>query len=333
MAATLASSMKVYDPRTQGAYRERNAQVIEAFNAASSDTIKLSSASAPANYDIEAFFRRETQAALIARRDTTSLSAQTDTNVTQDEKVAVKLNRKIKPYSVTADAMRKIGQSVKPGDNPEDAVMFALGGAVADTVAEEKLNTALAAYVAAIGAQAAAVSDQSAVASGVTSSKLNTALYKRGDRAVDIKAWIMHSSKYAQLIDNQLSTNATGIASVVLTGGTPLSFNRPILVTDSPSLVLDTTTDLYYTLGLTEDAIEIEDTEEELIVGQWVTGLENLVMRMQGEYAYNLGLMGFTWDVTNGGANPSSGALTTATNWDMCVQSSKSLGGVMLITQ
>lgn len=330
MAITTRTNLKVYDPRTQGAYRERNAQVIEVFNGASQNTIKLSTVSKAGDFDIEAFFRRET--AIVARRDPTSLAAQTDANVTQDERVGVKVNRKIVPFTITADALRKIEQSVSASDDPEDAVMFALGGAVSDAVMQDKINTAIGAHVAALSTQADMINDTSASAGGVTTSKLNTTLFKRGDRSADIKAFVMHSAKFAELVDQQISTNATGVASVVMAGGNPLTFNRPVLVTDSPSLIVTGAPNKYWTLGLTDAAIEVEDTEEELIVGQWVTGLENLAMRMQGEYAYNLNLSGFSY-VMASGANPTNAALNTGANWSMVVQSAKNIGGVGLLTQ
>ncbi|MGH9339528.1 MAG: major capsid protein, partial [Acidobacteriota bacterium] len=59
----------------------------------------------------------------------------------------------------------------------------------------------------------------------------------------------------------------------------------------------------------------------------------NLVMRIQGEYAYNLRLRGFAWDVTNGGANPTDSALGTSTNWDKAATADKSLAGIRIKTQ
>ena len=55
-------------------------------------------------------------------------------------------------------------------------------------------------------------------------------------------------------------------------------------------------------------------------------------MRYQGEYAYNMKVKGFTWDVTNGGANPTAAAVATATNWDKTVADDKNIGGVQLVT-
>jgi hypothetical protein len=79
-------------------------------------------------------------------------------------------------------------------------------------------------------------------------------------------------------------------------------------------------------------AVEVENSEEQDIVVQDVTGLENLVVRFQGEYAYNLGVKGFKYDVTNGGANPNATAVALGTNWDTNLGSVKDRAGVCLMT-
>jgi hypothetical protein len=79
----------------------------------------------------------------------------------------------------------------------------------------------------------------------------------------------------------------------------------------------------YFTLGSGRQRGDVENSEEQEIVVQDVTGLENLVVRFQGEYAYNVGLKGFQWDVTNGGANPTSTNVGLGTNWDTILSSSQ----------
>ena len=106
-------------------------------------------------------------------------------------------------------------------------------------------------------------------------------------------------------------------------------------MTDSTSLIAQLNSpDLndYYTLGLVAGGVEVENSEEQEIMVQDVTGLENLVVRYQGEYAYNLGVKGFKWDVANGAANPSTSTLGTGTNWDTVFSSLKDRAGVCGMT-
>jgi hypothetical protein len=88
----------------------------------------------------------------------------------------------------------------------------------------------------------------------------------------------------------------------------------------------------YYTLGLTTDAVIAENSEEQEVVVQDVTGLENLAVRIQGEYAYNLTVGGFKWDVNNGHANPDDTALALGTNWDTAYSDVKNRAGVCIMT-
>jgi hypothetical protein len=86
-------------------------------------------------------------------------------------------------------------------------------------------------------------------------------------------------------------------------------------------------------LGLTEDACTISESEERNIVSELVTGKENLIMRIQGEYAFNVNVKGCAWDLTNGGTNPSATALATSSNWDQVVSDVKSLGGIRILVK
>ena len=46
-----------------------------------------------------------------------------------------------------------------------------------------------------------------------------------------------------------------------------------------------------------------------------ITGGQNLAMRIQGEYAYNIKIKGCRWNIGAGGANPTDAALATSANW------------------
>ena len=114
--------------------------------------------------------------------------------------------------------------------------------------------------------------------------------------------------------------------------GTPVTLGRPVLVTDSPQLHGATSpTDPVRVLGLRRDAITVAESELEDMVVADVTGGGQLAVRVQGEFSFTLGVLGFTWDIANGGANPLDAALGTAGNWDKVLTSNKSLAGVMMI--
>ena len=86
------------------------------------------------------------------------------------------------------------------------------------------------------------------------------------------------------------------------------------------------------TLGLVENATVIEESEEPTVHTDVVSGKDNLVLRLQSEYAYNLGVKGTAWDVANGGVNPDDTALGMASNWDSVMDDVKDLAGVRIET-
>lgn len=331
MAIGLQSDMKIYDPRTQAGYRERLAQIIEIFNANSSGCIQLDTVTKAGNYDIRGFFAR--MSGLVTRRDLTSTSAATAIKPTQSEQVGVKLYRSIGPVDVARGALISAGISVG-----EDGAAFALGEWGAEAAAAEKVDTALAALGSAIravssGALLNDISGGSGGAELMSGDALATGLSKRGDMATEVACWVMHSKPFFNLMRGQIASTTAGIGDVVLATASPISLNRPILVTDSASLVVTGSPTKYVTLGLTPGALKVEDTEEEYIVNDVVTGLAQIVHRIQGEYAYNLEMKGFTWDVANGGANPTANAVATATNWDKVYSQDKALAGVAILSQ
>jgi hypothetical protein len=304
MSAGLASNFKVYNEYVNGRINELLAQMGDIFNNASNGALRLTTQSRKGDYDYTSLFSNI--GGLAARRDTTSVGAQTDTAMTQDEHVKVKLNRKIIPVAQTRDAFRKIFGNFSPTEFSD-----ILAEQAANAMQIEMCDTALLAVRAALKQQAASY---------------NT------DR---VKVWVMHSKPYFDLVSSQINANITQVSNFNVATGTPITLNRPVIVTDSASLIGNLNSpdvNNYFTLGLTDGAVEVENSEEQDIVVQDVTGLENLVVRFQGEYAYNLGVKGFKYDVANGGANPNATAVALGTNWDTNLSSVKDRAGVCLMT-
>lgn len=327
MAIGKASDVKIY----QNYLRTRIAEILsqngDALGAASNGAIRLTTASKRGDYEYASFWQNIS--GLVTRRDNTSTAGVTDLPITQDEMVSVKLSRKIGPAAMTRDAYRKM-----TGSYSETEFTGIMAQMAANGMQLEMLNSALAALRAALKQQSTSYLTESSLGS-ISTNTLVSGLAKMGDQASRIKAWVMHSKPYYDLVKNQIAANINGVSNFNVAQGTPLSLGRPIIVTDSASLILNLTSpDLnnYITLGLVEDAAVVENTETEEVVIQDVTGLETLVVRYQGEYAYNLGLKGFKYDVQNGGANPTSAVLATGTNWDTAFSDVKERSGVAIMT-
>lgn len=324
MAIGKASDFVVYQAEFLGAMNEILMQAGDAFNAAGAGTIQLINNFHRGDYRKESFFQMIS--GLVSRRDTTSVSAATDLAVTQDDIARVKINRKIGPVAQTLDAWRKISS-----DPSEMSVI--VGAQTAKAVLLDKLNTVIRAGAAAIRGTNVTLDVTGETTKTVTHTALIRTLALFGDNASAIRAWVMHSKIFFDLLKQAVADNVTNIADGVIRVGNVPAIGKPIIITDSADLVVAGTPDTYYTLGLTEGALTSEDSEEQSVESQLVTGLENLVMRIQGEYAFTIGVKGYTWDTTSGGVNPLDAAVATGTNWDLVAADIKATAGVRLLTQ
>lgn len=319
MAIGKASDFKIYNDYFYSGVVEVLSQNVNGFNAASLNTIVLKSQKLKGDYAYNSYFNR--LSSLVSRRDITSVSAQTDTALTQDEIVSVKLNRKYNTVGQTADAWRKVAE------NPQE-MSFILGQICAADKLQEMINQALTCLRVAGANQSNLYADvTSETTATMTATNLLTGLKKMGDKMGNIKMLVMHSKVYSDLMAQAISDKVYNEAGVVVYGGVPGTFGRPVFVTDCTGLVDGTN---YYTLGIVEGGAVITESESEPILFERVSGLENIVYRFQGEYAYNLELKGYKWDVSNGGNNPADATLQTASNWDLSVTSYKNAAGIVI---
>lgn len=327
MATTTSSDVKIYQPQMQGAFIETIQQNVDAFNQASNGALVFRTRELKGQYEQEAFFDEVSN---IARRDpsadSTAISA---TKLTQDEFVGVKLNRRNGPYEWNISAAKLGGF---------DPVRFsiAVGEQTAKATPQDMVDRALGALEAKLDGVAALEHD--ATDGEIALTDLNTGLSKFGDAASRIVLWVMHSKQFFDLVDGQLSATtsvySSDIFGATLYEGMPVSLGRPILVTDSESLISNTDVSTgspnYSCLGLTRSAMEIDLTEPPLAVAEGpITGADNLFIRWQAEYSYNLKMRGCAY-ATGSGANPTNATVATAGSWDTKVASNKLLPGVII---
>jgi hypothetical protein len=324
----------IYPELVHGGMVETLVQNTAAFNGQSRNTIRLVTQRRLGDYAQESFWGLIDS--LVSRRDPDSTSGATGLVVPKDEHISVKVNRKIGPIDQTFDSFRKVQQQ---GAGNLQVLSFLLGEQIAKAVQVDQLEAGLRSLVAALSGQTAVYEQTNGTSPGgiITTNKLVDTLARFGDAADRIDLWVMHSKVYYDLVKNQISANIDGVSNFNVAQATPVTLNRPVLITDSESLKIFggspvTAVTGYHTLGLSMNACVLEDSEEEMMYSDVITGNENIIARLQGEFAYNIGLKGFKWDVTNGGVNPANAALATSTNWDPVMNSSKDFAGVILST-
>jgi hypothetical protein len=326
MSVIQASDMKIYEAQFASAMTERIAQNVADINSGMNGTVIMRSSTLPANYEYNSFFTFN--GSLVTRQDITATAAVTPTEITQAENIAVKLHRKHVTWA-QEKAAKMAGVSF-------DSIIGSLGEQVADGVIADKLNSALAAVRAAIVTAGSSVLNDitAATVKTVSISGLLDTLRKFGDRHASIAAWVMHSEQYFDLGLASLDDDVTNIADGIVRRVDIPGLGRPIFVTDSASLIKAADTpDSYFVLGLAKGAIDINESEgfsSRLID---VPTLEMMTVESRAEYAYNLSVKGYQWDVNAGAANPDASALATGTNWDKIATSYKDTAGVALQCQ
>jgi arsenate reductase-like glutaredoxin family protein len=332
MATGKASDFKIYNDQFFGGLIEQLAQNLSPLGSVG---IRMRAKMIKGDYELQSLIKK--LSGIISRRDTTSVAAATDLAVTMDESISVKLNRKIGPVAQTLDAWKKAALPFEADWDASGMKGFSryLGSMIAGDVQADMLNNALVACRVFLENANSGSNLHTIAANGtMTTAALVTGLSKMGDQANRVKAWVMHSKVYFDTLNYQINpaNNGSDQAFQAIQLASPATLNRPVYVTDSSSLLVAGTPDLYRTIGLVDGGIDLTNSEEQTVITDLVTGLENIVARLQGEFAYNLGIMGAKWDITNGGANPSSGTLSTATNWDQYCTSMKDSAGVVIVS-
>lgn len=322
MAASTKSNMKVYEEQFWGGFVDTIRQESDAFNAASAGAITMVRRNVKGDFEQESFVQRIP--GLVSRRDVTAVTDAAVLGMTQEEFKRVKLNRKIGPVENTKDSWKKVA----PDSDAMEAMMQAYGVQAAKAMQVDMVDSALIAVEAALDGQAAVEFDRSA--GTIRTEDMVDGLAKMGDAANMVVLWVMHSKPYYDLLKDQLADAVYRANNVMIVEGRPATLNRPVLVIDSPALLEAASPDLYVTLGLKVGATDVIESEDRELLVEEVGGKENIIIRIQGEYAFNVGVMGFKWGST---VNPTDAQLGNASNWTKVVASHKGLAGVAIKSQ
>jgi len=323
MAGTM-TDFKVYPREFFGGLQESLTQNLQLFNGASNGAVNLVPRDIRGEFERESFMKK--LSSNIAHRDPTADTSVSDSKMEQGELVGVKVNRRIGPNAMTIDSWKKI-------DSDPQRFSFYYGQQTAEDVMEDYVNTAILVGRTTIEQQSANLVYD---ATGEADPKLRHEYLIRGmsnfgDRSRRIGVWVMHSVPFFNLLENAVLEKVTNVADVAIYGGGPGTFDRPVIVTDSDALVDDSNPSnlKYYTLGLSDDAVEIAQSEDEAIWDEQVLGYENLKLRIQGEYAFNARAKGFAY---TGSANPNDAALGNTSNWGFQMTSVKDSPGIAILT-
>jgi len=314
------SQMQVFNEYIMPATMETLDQMLVAFNAASRGAIVLSPDGFTGDFLQESFF--QTLAAAQRRVDRYAANgAAPITDLTELKNTSVKVAGGFGPVRYEPSQMTWLQKPTAEG-------IEVASRNFAEALLQDQLNTAIAALVAAIGNQAAAVNDVSATG-GINYQALNGAHAKFGDSSGLILANVMTGEVYHKLIGQNLANAQQlfqyGAVTVVDILG------KVVVVTDAPALYATGTPNLQKVLGLVAGAATVSDGGDLITNIDTVNGKERIETTFQADYTFGLGLKGYTWDEANGGKSPSDAELATGTNWDKVATDIKHTAGVIAI--
>lgn len=327
MATTTPSDFVIYTEWVQSGYLEKIAQNINGFNANSNNAINLTTAMLVGNYKEIAFFKELAQSDLISDRDKNSVSPVTPAEMTQLEDVIPYLPSRFGPYETTRSAFLDIGKS------PQEFSQL-LGGALADAVMKDMLDTSFDAIIGAIQVQDTMTVGAGAAGTATLSyDTMIDAMALFGDSLDEIACFVMRSADYYGLMKGNI-TAATidSVAGATLNSGSVATLGKPVLVMDSPSLVGTglAADDSGAVLALTTNAITCIGDDDFYISTEESLGKENITIMWQGESQYGIDLKGYAF---NKAITPiTRAAIGTGANWTQVATSTKNTGGGLLLT-
>lgn len=323
MAISIHTDMKVRDDLFDKVFIEEVNQRVDVFNANSNGGMVLNTRLQDGHYGKTRFYDRPTS--VVSRRDIGSTDALTPTTITQDEHISVKINRKA--------AIQPTIDSIIKGGSTEAEFTANMAMIVAEEYVKDQVNTAINAVEAALSQEATSALKHDASDGTLAYSDLITGRSKLGDRAPELRAWLIHSKPWHDLLSAGTNLAADIVAAEALQFARIPGIGLPFVITDAAGLYLDATTDLYYTIGLQAGGVVVEESERPRALIRVEGGLENLTVLMQFEFAYNISVKGYSWDTTAGGVNPTDAAVALSTNWDAVVANKKDKAGVYVYSQ
>lgn len=312
----------VFNSFAYEALSEVATQNIQAFNEASQGAVRLVDGGYNIGDTDHTLFFKEISG-LATYRDIDDDSAVAAVDLEQGDLSSVKVAGRTKPVKIPPAKFEWLKM------NPEAGGM-AYGEQLGVALPQLQLNAGIASAVATMqGIGATVEKDISAEVAAddqkATRSRLVQTAALFGDRAFQIRTWLLHSAIAHGILDENTKNNdrlfEIGNISIMEDG-----FGRRFIITDSPAL--DAGSDVYYSLGLTDSGIVLEDNADLWTNMDTRNEFENIKRTLQSEWSFNVSVKGNGWASAEN--SPNLAALQTDSNWAQEVTDIKNTAGVLL---
>src|SRR5690554_1036493 len=305
---TVNEDVIIYNELVQTAYLERIQDNIDVFGGSSNGAISIRNELIEGDFRKQAFYKFDGS---VSHRDVNSDSLVEVSKIGAGEMVSVKCPWKFGPFKTTKEAFKRRMRS------PEEFSLV-VGLKMADATMSYWIEAALTSLNAAIPAAMRVSGSVS------TSGKkiFTKGLRKMGDKFERIALLAMHSTTFFDVIDEAIDNKIFNEADVVIYGGQPGSMGKPILVTDKCA------SDKIF--GLQPGAVSVVESQAPETIQYPINNEENISIGYRAEGAFNMELLGYSWDPVAGGKNPNLTNLGTAKNWEKYASSNKATAGFVI---
>lgn len=301
----------IYNEQFQTELLEQIVQKIDVINGMSNNTILMNSEDFMGDYKQSTFFGRI--ADLIERRDITSDAADTDKRMNKKEDVEVVIDFKTKVFE-TYENFKRAGQTIET-----------FTSVVAEQWVQEFVKRHLNLGVSA--AVQAAVNNSAMYDNSLTAQTASYEALLKGqelfdDKYDEVAAYVMNTNAFFDLRrDNLANYKIENVGGTQIVTGMTETMGKPVIVSNIPALTYDAGGSDFKNriMALRPGAINMTERSGRLTRVDEVTDLENLGVRWASEGSVRMGLLGYAWDIANGGRSPTDAAIETGTNWDAVV--------------
>ncbi len=310
------SNMVVFNEYIKESTIETVFQEIQKFNAASNGAIVLSAD----GFDGDFLERSLYGSIMSARRrvdryGTNSTVANTPMSEIKD--VGVKVAGGFGPISYEPSQWTWMRQN-------ESKAIAAISKSLSDAILQDQLNASILAGVAAVGNNADAVLDGTSGALG--HSILNTGDALFGDASGVLAARVMSGASYHKLVGENIANASTLFVAGNVTVVDILG--KPAIVTDAPALTAGAVGNI---LTLAQAGIVVNNASDIITDMGTIRGNERILTTFQADYAFGINLLGYAWDIANGGKSPDDTEIGTGTNWDVIAGNVKGTAGTLVM--
>ena len=301
--------MVIHSALAQTAYFEHLQDNLAVFNTGSAGAIVLRTEMVQGDFSKDAFY---TIPDGMGHRDVEDTNDVTAKAIGSGEMVGVKSPWIYGPYKATEEQFKRRART------PEEFSEL-LGQHMAESMIDYAVKAAFASLDAAIESNAVSMS---VAASFATEHKkaITKGLRTFGDRFGRISLLAMDSGSYFDMVDDAIGEKVYEEAGTVIYGGVPGTLGKPVLVTDTaPASKI---------FALQPGAVEIVESQAPGVRGYDINGKGNLMLGYQGEGAFNVDVMGYSY---GGAANPNLATLGAAASWTKHATSDKMTAGARIV--